>query len=374
MQPFGRGGARAWAPVQPTKLAKPAMPLPTVLPTREVVDAAVRAPVPLPAKRAAGTVTPGPSLYPSAPAPAPKRAASTASNTAAPASAYPEDQPAAKRSKVGYQEKPGAVVQGAGVHRARQQQAPPHGASFQAQPTLERAARPADRQRGAPLPAKGASLPAGYPVPSLLPELRQGGQQQSAEYRYRVLEYRARDGLRAADERKAYQAAQAGRAAVLYAPGTSRPQNRAFTLLQQDAILNGYRMPDRIAPIYRAAAAYGSAHPTAVPSPVVSPVVSPVISPEISPAERPLPAAKMNQPRTTKPKKKPAVAPRGGVGGGDGASKAAPIDLETGEGGKEGRRSEGELDKMMHEQLARLRSSWYSSKVGAESLIWGIRS
>ena len=156
MQPFGRGGARAWAPVQPTKLAKPAMPLPTVLPSREVVDAAVRAHVPLPAKRASGTVTPGPSLYPSAPAPA----SSTTSNTAAPASAYPEDQPAAKRSKVGYQEKPGAVVQGAGVHRAHQQQASPHGASFQSQPTLERAARPADRQRGAPLPAKGASLPA----------------------------------------------------------------------------------------------------------------------------------------------------------------------------------------------------------------------
>ena len=180
--------------------------------------------------------------------------------------------------------------------------------------------------------------------------------------------------MRAADERKAYQAAQAGRAAVLYAPGTSRPQNRAFTLLQQDAILNGYRMPDRIAPICRAAAAYGSAHPTAVPSPVVSPVVSPVICPEISPAARPVPAAEMNKPTTTKAKKKPAVAPRGGVGGGDGASKAAPIDLETGEGGKEGGRSEGELDKMMHEQLARLRSSWYSSKAGAESLIWGLRS
>jgi hypothetical protein len=190
---------------------------------------------------------------------------------------------------------------------------------------------------------------------------RQDGQQQSAELR-------ARECLRAAYERKVFQAALAGRAAVIYDPGTSHPQNRAYTLLQQDAILNGYRMPDRIAPIYRAAGAYGSAHSIAVPSPVVSPVVSPVISPEISPAARPLPAAKVNTPKTTKPKKKPAVAPRGGVGGCDGASKAAPIDLETGEGGG---RSEKELDKMMHEQLARLRSSWYSSKAGAESLVWG---
>ena len=44
-----------------------------------------------------------------------------------------------------------------------------------------------------------------------------------------------------------------------------------------------------------------------------------------------------------------AVAPQGGGGGGGGASES---ELEGGH-------SEGELDRILQEQLARLRSSWY---------------
>ena len=62
-------------------------------------------------------------------------------------------------------------------------------------------------------------------------------------------------------------------------------------------------------------------------------------------------------------KRKRCVAPqgggggrRGGGGGGGGASQG-PIDLEAGEQG-EGGHSEGELDRMVQEQLARIRGSW----------------
>ena len=52
------------------------------------------------------------------------------------------------------------------------------------------------------------------------------------------------------------------------------------------------------------------------------------------------------------------VAPQGGgEGGGGGTSKADPIDLETEEHG-DGGHSDGELDRILQEQLARLRSSW----------------
>ena len=46
----------------------------------------------------------------------------------------------------------------------------------------------------------------------------------------------------------------------------------------------------------------------------------------------------------------------GGEGGGEGASEADPIDLKPGLG--EGGHSEGDLNQIMQEQLARLRSSW----------------
>ena len=55
-------------------------------------------------------------------------------------------------------------------------------------------------------------------------------------------------------------------------------------------------------------------------------------------------------------KRKRCVAPQGGGGGGGGASQG-PIDLEAGEQG-EGGHSEGELDRMLQEQLARIRGSW----------------
>ena len=55
-------------------------------------------------------------------------------------------------------------------------------------------------------------------------------------------------------------------------------------------------------------------------------------------------------------KRKRCVAPQGGGGGGGGASQG-PIDLEAG-GQGEGGHSEGELDRMLQEQLARIRGSW----------------
>ena len=58
----------------------------------------------------------------------------------------------------------------------------------------------------------GTTLPRyWYPAP----DPRQDGQQQSAEFR-------ARECLRAAYERKVFQAALAGRAAVIYDPGSCR--------------------------------------------------------------------------------------------------------------------------------------------------------
>ena len=53
-----------------------------------------------------------------------------------------------------------------------------------------------------------------------------------------------------------------------------------------------------------------------------------------------------------------AVAPQGGGGGGGGASES---ELERRGGQGEGGHSEGELDRILQEQLARLRSSWYCS-------------
>ena len=50
------------------------------------------------------------------------------------------------------------------------------------------------------------------------------------------------------------------------------------------------------------------------------------------------------------------VAPQGGGGGGGGASET---ELERRGGQGEGGHSEGELDIILQEQLARLRSSWY---------------
>ena len=51
-----------------------------------------------------------------------------------------------------------------------------------------------------------------------------------------------------------------------------------------------------------------------------------------------------------------AGATDGGEGGGEGTSEADPTDLKSGLG--EGGQSEGDLNQIMQEQLARLRSSW----------------
>ena len=51
-----------------------------------------------------------------------------------------------------------------------------------------------------------------------------------------------------------------------------------------------------------------------------------------------------------------AGATDGGEGGGEGTSEDDPIDPKSGLG--EGGHSEGDLNQIMQEQLARLRSSW----------------
>ena len=52
------------------------------------------------------------------------------------------------------------------------------------------------------------------------------------------------------------------------------------------------------------------------------------------------------------------LVPQGEGGGGGGPPEADPIKLETEEQGEGGLHSEGELDGILQEQLARLRSSW----------------
>ena len=131
--------------------------------------------------------------------------------------------------------------------------------------------------------------------------------------------------MRAANERKAYQEAMAlalvGRTAPLY-NSVSYSEAAACQLLQHQA--------DPPPPCPWMPPSYGAASPF------------PVVSRSFS---SPLPAAV-----------EPAVAPHAGEGAGGGPGGG---DLsQPGEGSGEGGLSKGELDKILQEQLSRLRSSW----------------
>ena len=115
---------------------------------------------------------------------------------------------------------------------------------------------------------------------------------------------------RAVNERKAYQEALAGR---LY-----EKHQAAFTLLQ---------------------------HASFSP-PGSRPMSPPRTEPPAPPVSLPPLSAAVEQ----------AGATDGGEGGGEGTSEADPTDLKSGLG--EGGQSEGDLNQIMQEQLARLRSSW----------------
>ena len=213
------------------------------------------------------------------------------------ASAYPEDQPAAKRSRACQEN------QRAGVQRAHQQGIETTSRPVQLETMIEGASFATVPER----PPKAAELPS-----------------------FTTASRNKRKYMRAANERKAYQEAVAlalvGRTAPLYnSVSTYRiaeSEAAACQLLQHQA--------DPPPPCPWMPPSYGAASSF------------PVVSRSLS---SPLPAAV-----------EPAVAPHAGEGAGGGPGGG---DLsQPGEGSGEGGLSKGELDKILQEQLSRLRSSW----------------
>ena len=223
----------------------------------------------------------------------------------APPSAHPEDQPAAKRSRA-CQEKQG------GVQRALQQ-----GLETTSRPVqLETMVEGASFAPVPESPAKAAVLPP--------PDCR-----QAVRPSFTTASRNKRKYMRAASERKAYHEALAlglaERAASLYNSESYRIRESAAAACQ---LLQ--HLPDP--PPF--CSWMPPSHGAARPFPVVS--------------RSPLPAAV-----------EPAVAPHAGEGAGGGPGGA---DLSRpGEGSGEGGFRKGDLDRILQEQLARLRSSWYCS-------------
>ena len=221
-------------------------------------------------------------------------------------SAHPEDQPAAKRSRACQEN------QGAGVQRAHQQ-------------GIETTSRPV--QLETMIEGAAAELPS-----------------------FTTASRNKRKYMRAANERKAYQEAMAlalvGRTAPLHGVSYRIRESEAAAcqLLQHQA--------DPPPPCPWMPPSYGAASPFPVvsrslssPLPAAVEPAFPVVSRSLS---SPLPAAV-----------EPAVAPHAGEGAGGGPGGG---DLsQPGEGSGEGGLSKGELDKILQEQLSRLRSSWYCS-------------
>ena len=232
-------------------------------------------------------------------------------------SAHPEDQPAAKRSRACQEN------QCAGVQRAHQQGIETTSRPVQLETMIEGASFATVPER----PPKAAELPS-----------------------FTTASRNKRKYMRAANERKAYQEAMAlalvGRTAPLHGVSYRIRESEAAAcqLLQHQA--------DPPPPCPWMPPSYGAASPFPVvsrslssPLPAAVEPAFPVVSRSLS---SPLPAAV-----------EPAVAPHAGEGAGGGPGGG---DLsQPGEGSGEGGLSKGELDKILQEQLSRLRSSWYCS-------------